>query len=74
MSRRTLFSNPPLNLFDQLLVELLPGPHEQKQHYTFIIIGRAALANANAVLDVVGEEGFEHVVDFCRAEADARGV
>lgn len=74
MSRTTLLTYPLLHLLDQLLRELFAGFHEQEKQYGFIGVVWASLTHANAVLDVVWEKGFDDIVDFCAAEADARGV
>lgn len=74
MSRTTFFTYPLLHRLDQLLRELSARFHKQEQQYGFVSIGRASLTHANAVLNVVGEKGFDHIVNFCAAETHARGV
>jgi hypothetical protein len=74
MSRTTLFADSLSNLLDQVLRKLSPWLHEKEKHDSFIGIARSALTNTNAVLDVVGEKGFNHIVDFCTAEAYTRGI
>lgn len=74
MSRAELTGNRLSHPRPELRRELVTRRHEQKQDHILVEISRPPSAHTQSILDLLGEECQEEVIDLGGTEADASGL